>query len=165
MKVGAGNSSPGCGVSLAVLLTAFMSVAVLEAGAGQVELSGIVLDPSGHSISDAAIVLVSSTTGVSRKVGSDKSGQYQFPDLPAGTYLLKVSYPGFAPHSQKVTLENSELRNLDVVLQLAARRESVTVTTRAAGAFTPMGEASAASRPKIRSAALTPRNSWAMRRA
>jgi iron complex outermembrane receptor protein len=139
MKVGAGNLGPGRGVSRAVLLTAFMSVAVLEAGAGQVELCGIVLDPSHHSISGAAIALVSSTTGVSRKVRSDKSGQYQFPDLPAGTYLLKVSYPGFAPYSQEVTLEKSELRNLDVMLRLAARRESVTVTTAATGAYTPMG--------------------------
>lgn len=38
---------------------------------------------------------------------TDKSGQYDFPDLPAGEYRLKVGYPGFALLSRDVTLNES----------------------------------------------------------
>jgi iron complex outermembrane receptor protein len=55
-----------------------------------------------------------------------------------GTYHLKVSYPGFAPYSQDVTLDDNELRNLDVTLRLPIRRESVTVTTQSPGVYTPL---------------------------
>jgi iron complex outermembrane receptor protein len=70
---------------------------------------------------------------------SDKSGQYRLPDLPAGTYRLKVTYPGFAPYRRDVKLDTNELRNLEVTLQLATRRETVTVTTASPGAYTPLG--------------------------
>jgi iron complex outermembrane receptor protein len=70
---------------------------------------------------------------------SDKSGQYQFPDLAAGTYRLKVSYPSFAPYSKDVTLAPNEFRNLEVTLGLATRRETITVTSASPGAYSPEG--------------------------
>ena len=97
------------------------------------------MDPSGHSVAGASITLVNSLTGMSRKVVSDPSGQYRFPDLPAGTYHLKVAYPGFAPHSQDVTLDESGPRDLVVTLQIAARKETVTITSSAPGTYTPLG--------------------------
>jgi iron complex outermembrane receptor protein len=139
MKLGAGKAGAGSGASLAVLLATFISAAVLQAALGNVELSGIVLDPSRNRIAGASITLINSMTGVSRRVMSDKSGQYRFQDLPAGTYRLKVTYPGFAPYSKDVALDTNELRNLEVTLRLATRRETVTVTTASVGSYSPVG--------------------------
>jgi len=139
MKLGMGRVGVQVRTPLPVLLTTLLSAAILHAASGNAELSGLILDPSGHSIAGASITLVSSTAGISRKVTSNRSGQYQFPDLPAGTYHLKVSYPGFTLYSGVVTLEASGSHNVDVTLELAARRESVTITDSVAGTYGPLG--------------------------
>src|ERR1035441_8651861 len=123
---------------LAVLATILLSVAVAQAEPGKAALNGSVLDPSGHYVPGAVVTLVESITGISKTVVSGSGGQYELPDLPAGTYQLKVSYPNFAPYSQDVTLEDKEVRNLDVTLRLPARKESITVTAQSPGVYSPL---------------------------
>lgn len=139
MKLGEGMAGSRGLPALAFLLTILISVAILQAATGDVELSGIVLDPSGHSIAGVSITLVDSATGNSRKVMSDRLGQFQLQAIPAGTYHLKVTFPGFALYSQDVTLGESGLQRLEVTLKLATRKESVTITTASPGAYTPVG--------------------------
>jgi iron complex outermembrane receptor protein len=138
MTVDAGKTVLRVAASLAVWVTVLLSGTFAEAGPGQAVVTGTVLDPSGHCIPGATLTLVDSLTGISKTVVSSNSGLYDFPDLPAGAYHLKAGYPGFAPYSQDVTLGDHELRNLDVTLQLPARRESVTVTTPWPGVYTPL---------------------------
>jgi iron complex outermembrane receptor protein len=139
MRVGAGKVGVRTEALLAVWVTVLVSVAIGRAVPGDATLTGTVLDQSGHSIVGAEITLVNAFTGISRTAISGESGLYRFPDLSVGVYHLKVSYPGFTPYSKDVTLDKNELRNLDVMLRLAARRESVTVTTPSPGAYTPLG--------------------------
>jgi iron complex outermembrane receptor protein len=124
-------------IRVAPLLAIFilLCVAVAQAEPGKAVLTGTVLDPSGHSIPGATLTLVDSVTGNSRTVVSSRSGLYKLPDLPAGTYHLNVSFSGFAAYSRDVTLENNELRDLDVTLRLRARKESVTVTAESPGVY------------------------------
>jgi iron complex outermembrane receptor protein len=139
MRVGAGKAGVRPGALVAVWVTVLLSVAIGRAVPGDATLAGTVLDQSGHSIAGAKITLVNASTGISRTAVSGESGLYRLPDLPVGVYHLRVSYPGFAPYSKDFTLEKNELPNLDVMLRLAARRESVTVTTPSTGAYTPLG--------------------------
>lgn len=136
MRVGTGKAVIRVAPLLAVLVTVLLCVAVGHAKPGKAVLAGTVLDPSGHSIPGATLTLVDPITGISRTVVTSRSGLYKLPDLPVGTYHLKVSYPGFAPYSQDVTLDDNELRNLDVTLRLPTRRESVIVTTQSPGVYT-----------------------------
>ena len=122
-----------------VILTAILlSVAVVQAEPGKAALNGSVLDPAGHYVPGAVVTLVESVTGVSKIVVSDSGGQYKLPDLPAGIYHLKVSYPNFAPYSQDVALDDNEVRNLDVTLRLPAKKESITVKAESPGVYSPL---------------------------
>jgi iron complex outermembrane receptor protein len=124
--------------SIAVLVAILLMAAVGQAETGNVVLAGTVLDPSGLGVPGATLTLAGTTPGVSRTAVTDRSGLYRLPDLPVGTYHLKVSYPGFAPYSQDVTLDHNGLRRLDVTLQLPAGRESVTVATQAPDVYVPL---------------------------
>jgi len=139
MKLGTRMTGVRAGVTLAFLLSIFVSGTILQAVPGDTELSGIVLDPSGHCVAGASITLVNSRTGDSRKVISDGLGRFQFQSMAAGTYHLKVSFPGFALYSEAVTLDDNGPQHLEVTLKLATRRESVTITTAAPGAYSPVG--------------------------
>lgn len=110
-------------------------IIVGQAEPGGAVLAGTVLDPSGQAIPDVTLTLVDSITGVSRTAVSGRSGLYRLPDLPMGTYRLRVTYSGFAPYSQKVTVGVNGLLKLDVTLQLPTRRESVTVTTQSPNVY------------------------------
>jgi iron complex outermembrane receptor protein len=138
VRVGTGKAVIRVAPLLAVLVTILLCVAVGQAKPGKAVLAGTVLDPSGHSIPGATLTLADPITGISRTVVTSRSGLYKLPDLPVGTYHLKVSYPGFAPYSQDVTLDDNESRNLDVTLRLPTRRESVIVTTQSPGVYTPL---------------------------
>ena len=140
MKADTGKVSIRVSLPLAILATILISAAVAQAGPGKAELAGTVLDPSGRSIPDVTLTLINSITGVSRTSVSGKSGVYRIPDLPTGTYHLKVIHPGFAPYSQDVTLGDNELGKVDVTLHLPSRRESITVTTQSPGLYTPLAE-------------------------
>jgi iron complex outermembrane receptor protein len=124
--------------SIAVLVAIVLTTAAGQAEAGNVVLAGTVLDPSGLGVPGATLTLVSSTSGVFRTAVTDKSGLYRLANLPVGTYHLQVNYPGFAPHSQDVTLDHNGLRGLDITLQLPAGRESVTVATQAPDVYVPL---------------------------
>jgi len=138
MRFGRGKGCIRVAAPLSVLTAILLCVAMGHAQQGKATLAGNVLDPSGHSIPGATLTLIDAVNVITKTVVSSRSGLYKVTDLPAGTYHLKVSFPGFAPYSQDVTLEDNESRNLDVTLQLLTRRESVTVTAQSPGIYAPL---------------------------
>ena len=138
MKVGTEKIGIRVTLPLAILAIILFSTAIAQAEPGKAALNGSVLDPSGDYVSGAMVTLIESTTGISKTVVSGSAGQYKLPDLPAGTYHLRVSYPSFAPYSQDVSLEDNEIRKLDVTLRLPARKEFITVTAQSPGVYSPV---------------------------
>lgn len=130
--------------------------ALAMASPGKTDLTGTVLDPSGLGVPGVTLTLVDSATGQSKTALSDRSGQYRLPDLPTGNYQLKASYTGFAPYTHEVTLDASGPRQFDVVLQLPATKESVTIEE-AADVYAPasgtLRKPDASDRTRSRSAA------------
>ena len=124
---------------IAVLVFALLVVEVGQAEPGGTALAGSVVDPSGLGIPGVTLTLVDSATGVSATAVTDKYGAYRLPDLPPGTYHLGASYPGFAPYTQDLTVDSNGLRKLDLTLQLAATKESITVETQASDLYVPLG--------------------------
>jgi Carboxypeptidase regulatory-like domain len=59
-------------------------------------ISGIVTDPSGGSVSAAAITVRNLETGAIRTTLTDDSGRYQVFSLPIGQYEVRVAKQGFA---------------------------------------------------------------------
>ena len=134
MAFGMARARAGSQVLLAMLLSVLLSAVPLQALAAESELSGVVRDPSSNVIAGASITVVNATTGATRKVGSDRSGQYKIPDLPAGTYHVRIEFPGFDLYSHDVTLDERRAQSLDVTLKLANRKESLTVASTSSNA-------------------------------
>lgn len=63
-----------------------------------------------------------------RSAVTDAQGQFLIPNLPAGNYTLNVSYVGFSPSVSSVTVSAERIARADLVLQIGAQTETVTVT-------------------------------------
>ena len=72
---------------------------------------GTVSDTSGAIIPEAAVAAKNVTTGLERSTKTDSSGNYSIPELPIGTYEVKVEMRGFqASHRPCTPLKLSDCR-------------------------------------------------------
>ena len=88
-----------------MLLVAVVLAVVPRPGMAQVlygSILGDLKDSTGASLPGANIVITNKGTGLTRETVSDTTGHFNFPDLPAGTYGMKVSQQGFKSFEQTV---------------------------------------------------------------
>src|SRR6266481_3721534 len=88
------------------LLLFYVSLAVQ--GSAQVNtasLTGLVTDPNGAVVANAAVTSKNKATNVESSVTTDASGYYTFASLPVGAYTLGVELQGF----KKTVQENVAL--------------------------------------------------------
>jgi outer membrane receptor protein involved in Fe transport len=72
------------------------------------QLSGIVVDASGAMIAGATLLVRSADGAVQRTTHSDSNGSFTISGLPAGSYRLVVSNPGFETKEMPVTIGATE---------------------------------------------------------
>lgn len=114
---------------------------IFAQGAGS--LRGSVTDPSGAAILGAS-VLLAFPGGSSLSTQSGSGGSYQFPNIPAGIYSIRVSAAGFAPYNRpSVELAAGSVVTIDVRLPVASAQQEVTVTDSIQVAVDPSQNASA----------------------
>ncbi len=93
-------------------------------------LAGVVRDPSGASVPNAAVVAINDGTSASYQAVSNEEGQYAIRTIPVGTYRLQVEAPGFKKYEAKgIRLQVDEIARVDVSLIVGGASETVTVTT------------------------------------
>jgi len=93
------------------------------------QLNGIVRDPQGAVIPNAAITITDTSRGFSRTTLSDSQGNYQLLLLPPGSYTVTASSPGFSKLiEQNVVLTTGQEAELPLALVIGGN-ESVTVTS------------------------------------
>jgi hypothetical protein len=91
-------------------------------------LTGVVLDPQGAVIPDAAVQLKSPSTGVVQNGKSNKAGEFAFPELAPGIYQLVVTFPGFQTKEiDAVNVAVSKVENEKVVMNVGAQSTVVDV--------------------------------------
>jgi hypothetical protein len=116
-------------VVIAALILVSCSVASF-AQSTNATLSGIVHDPQGAVIPNAAVVATEIGTGQVHQTLSGGSGAYTLPNLPIGDYKVVVSAEGFASEViPSITLHVNQVASLDFALRLGAVSEHVVVTT------------------------------------
>jgi iron complex outermembrane receptor protein len=94
-------------------------------------IQGTVTDPSGQGIKSAAIA-VTSQTGSERTAVSSTDGKFSVTGLPADTYAVEVSAPGFATEiKHSVVVAAGATQNVPVTLTIASVSEEVTVEAEA----------------------------------
>lgn len=97
------------------------------------KLAVTVTDPSGKSVPGASLELRNVTNVEVLHGTTNISGIYTFLFVQPGTYTLKVSATGFRPAQREgITLQSYQSSGIDVVLEIGAVTESVTVSAEAA---------------------------------
>lgn len=115
-----------CAVTALVLL--FQICIYAQAVNGTVV--GTIKDESGAVVPDAQVTITETNTNVSRSVNTDANGYYSFPDLPPGTYSVKVAKQGFASAQQSaVPLGVNSTVRVDLQLRPGQVTETVNVAS------------------------------------
>lgn len=121
---------------------------------------GVVTDPSGSVVAKASVTVSNIDTGLTRDAVTDDDGAYQVLLLPAGSYRVEATAPGFRKSvlsAQK--LDINQALKVDVRLELGSTSEVVQVEAITTGVETvnaTLGEVVTAN--QIHSAPLNGRN-------
>lgn len=120
----------------AAVLALFCSLAVflanpsLTAQVTTARLSGIVSDTSGSALEGASVSVEGVQTGYKQTTKTSDTGEYLFPALPIGEYVLTVDMKAFSPYTQKgIVLAVGQSASRNVVLQVGAVVDQVSVTS------------------------------------
>jgi hypothetical protein len=129
--------------SRVVTLGLFLLVANAFAQSDRGTITGTVSDPAGAVVASAAIQVRNTATGVVYEAASTDTGNYTLVQLPVGTYEMEVSVPGFKKYvRQNIDVQVAQTLRLDVMLDVGAATETVTVTEQASLLKTESGELS-----------------------
>ncbi len=94
-------------------------------------LEGIVLDPSGAAVPEAALELRNPATGQVRQTRTDANGYYSFPFLAVGNYELEVAKTGFVSKLVRgLALRVGETARVDIRLEIVHQRVEIQVDAR-----------------------------------
>jgi hypothetical protein len=106
-------------------------------------ITGTIGDPAGAVVASAKVEAKNIATGAVYEVASTDTGNYTLAQLPAGTYELSVTVSVFKKFiRQNLTVQVAGTIRIDVVLEVGATSESVTVTEAAPLLKTESGELS-----------------------
>ena len=117
-----------------VCLTLLLILTSAGAAAGQAvrsgSIGGTITDETGAALPGVAVTLTSPALQVSQLVKvSLERGEYQFVDLPAGTYRLEYELSGFAKLVQnEIRITTAFSARVDVQLKLSSVSETVVVS-------------------------------------
>src|SRR5579864_2107461 len=105
-----------------------LSTQLFSQGKTSGTISGAVTDPSGALISEAQLTITNVATGDTRTAATNSEGQYQIPELPIGTYQVRVRQTGFREFvANGVEIHVDSTAILNITLQLGNTSEQVTV--------------------------------------
>ena len=98
------------------------------------ELSGTVVDAQGGVVPGADVALANEASGATRRTVTNASGFFAFAAIPAGTYTLTVTMPGFRTHEVTgIVLLGGDSRTVrTITLSLATVAETVSVSAEVA---------------------------------
>lgn len=92
-------------------------------------VKGTVKDPDLALVPNAQLTLTNRRTAVKNSTTTDALGTYSFPSVPAGTYILEATAPGFQlATSPELNVVAGETLNFDIALTLRAVSQAVDVS-------------------------------------
>ncbi len=110
---------------LAIAVLSFTYAAFGQTGG---TITGVITDPAGAAVPNAPVEAKNTSTGVVTPVAASATGNYEFAELPAGTYEIDVNVPGFKKYVLTgVTVQQLQTTRVDVTLIVGSAAESVTV--------------------------------------
>jgi outer membrane receptor protein involved in Fe transport len=92
-------------------------------------IAGIVTDPSGASVPNAAVTVTNNGTNVSQTLTTDESGYFRASKLQPASYTVKVEAPGLAPYTaESVVVQVGSLTDVSPKLSVASAGATVVVS-------------------------------------
>lgn len=129
--------------ALAVFVAVFLLMAAQTAEAQVLygSITGNVVDPSQAAVPGATVTITHRESGQTRSALTNEAGIYSFPNVPSGTYDVRVSKEGFQTYTQSdVVVTINTVTRVDVALKVGAVTESVVVAATAAALQTDRAE-------------------------
>jgi carboxypeptidase family protein len=124
-----------------VLLLLAGSAPVAQAQITTAALRGSVTDEQGAAVAGAEVTVTNVSTGFARTVISGSDGEYNFPDLPLGSYRIRATHSGFKAAEQTgIVLHVNDSLVINVSLRVGAVSEQVTVEASPIAVETTNGE-------------------------
>jgi hypothetical protein len=128
-------------VKVVLCLLAISAVARAQSDRGTI--TGTVSDPAGAVVASAPIQARNTQTGVLYESATSTTGNYTLVQLPAGTYEVTVSVPGFKTYTRSgLQVQVAQTIRIDIALEVGSSAESITVTEAAPLLKTESGELS-----------------------
>jgi len=117
-------------ISFVLLLLVSMAPGLRAQVAGTGSIQGIISDPTGSVIPNAAVTIVEKFTGVRRSTKTDNSGVYIFPNIAIGTYNVTITAKGFETYVRTDNvLEVGSNISIDVSMTVGSETATVEVRT------------------------------------
>ena len=111
-------------IVLCALLWAFPALAQSDRGT----ITGTVSDPAGAVVASAAVNARNVETGIEYPVATSATGNYTIPQLPAGTYEVAVTVPGFKKYvRQGLQVQVAQILRIDISLEVGTTTDTITV--------------------------------------
>ncbi len=112
-----------------LVLVAVLACAVLAAAQSDTaRIVGTVTDPSGASVQGATVTVTNQGTARTLTAKSGSTGEYIVSSLPPGRYHVEVKQPNFKTSTADLTLEITQVQQLDFKLQPGSVETWVNVT-------------------------------------
>lgn len=81
-------------------------------------LTGFVYDPEGLVVRDCLVQAERSGSTLRYQATTTANGQFAFPELPAGNYVVAISHKGFAPYtSPEIPVAATRIERYDIALE------------------------------------------------
>ena len=113
----------------AMLLLALLAMPAASRAQDTGYISGTVTDKSGAAIAGATVTIKSVGENLTRDTSSNADGAYVGSALPAGTYNIVVTAPGFQKFEAKgVVLPVAQKLRIDIALTVGAVTEEIVVS-------------------------------------
>ena len=113
---------------LLVLVTTMLCVPPAFADNVYASIRGVVTDPSGAAVPNAAVTATNTDTGIVTRTTTSADGIYVFPQLAIGTYKVTATAQGFKSfQTSQFVLTVNQVYNLPIKFDLGVTSETVEV--------------------------------------
>jgi Carboxypeptidase regulatory-like domain len=117
-------------IALVLVVVAFLPLHGFGQGETTSAIVGQVSDASNAAVPGAVVTAISRETSALRRVTTDETGRFNFPQLKPGTYSVRVEAQGFAPQQNDNVFSGlGQKQTVDFRLKVAQARETVEVSS------------------------------------